>query len=783
MREECNMFCRKCGNQLGDGALFCSKCGTKVDVDIVASVADSVVTQNEQEKSEQSIYLQNQVSSESEPTMMQFVPAEEISAEENQIQEEIVSVQPVQVVPIQPAVQVAGDKKAEEAEEKADKVEKKSGKKGGIIIAAILATAVLGGGAFAYIAMNGNAKSTQTALIENDGSTNETGAVEDESLEELLSLIEQAEKSVEQLETKYAQINEHAYDSSETDVKWADYAAATDECYTEVLALKEQADAITGLDDNIKSAKDFYFNTVCDSRTSLFEIYDFISRYFKFFYDDILFIPEEADYDQWYDYYNDLYDWYLAAKEGYDSIGDVPNCLVDEWKRYGDTLDMAEYACYKYQYAVQNSDYLSLESAKNIDNRYFRSEFDENGDESFVCIESKVYDNIIGHAGGETTIANNQMNIAKLLADEIKEYADLDDEAKGSYEFEYDRTGKILVGDDRFEAVSTIYPSLYNSYDSFVTIKTATLSGTRTIVVEAEIPGFTQEYKETINLDSSYTEIPIKPPVLSGDIDLSVAKDAQIKLSLYEQDGTTLIIAKTFPVTIKSVNDVEWANDDFLTATEDNILCFLTPESDAIDTLKANAAKEIANITGGEVEMMPGYQETGYGHYVGTYLQASALMRAMYDMGVRYSMDPFSSSGSHQHVKLPEEVLAKQSGLCIETSLVIASALQSMDMHAMLVMPTGHAQVAVEVWNNGEGAGEYFLIETTCLEDDSNNDDRIRNYANYMIENGVEDINPDYRPIAYMNAEEWNEYIANDPNMYIIDCNDSRILGLTPFAH
>lgn len=62
-------------------------------------------------------------------------------------------------------------------------------------------------------------------------------------------------------------------------------------------------------------------------------------------------------------------------------------------------------------------------------------------------------------------------------------------------------------------------------------------------------------------------------------------------------------------------------------------------------------------------------------------------MNALYEMGVRYNMNPFSISGSNQHIQLPEDVIENQSGLCIETSLVIAGALQSANMHALLIFP------------------------------------------------------------------------------------------------
>lgn len=157
-------------------------------------------------------------------------------------------------------------------------------------------------------------------------------------------------------------------------------------------------------------------------------------------------------------------------------------------------------------------------------------------------------------------------------------------------------------------------------------------------------------------------------------------------------------------------------------------------------------------------------------------------MRAMYDMGVRYNMDGFSISGSNQHILFPTEVLEKQSGLCVETSLTVASALQSANLHAFLVFPPGHAQVAVEVWNDGsEGTGEYFLIETTALSDDNNNDDIYREYCNALLDNNPDDLSQDW-PIAYYSADEWQTYLSEN-GAYVIDCNDSQTLGLTPFAN
>ena len=179
-------------------------------------------------------------------------------------------------------------------------------------------------------------------------------------------------------------------------------------------------------------------------------------------------------------------------------------------------------------------------------------------------------------------------------------------------------------------------------------------------------------------------------------------------------------------------------------------------------------------MTEGRMESFAGYQGNQWDHRVITYLEAEGIMRALNVMGVRYNMDPFSLSNSNQHILFPSEVLETRSGLCIETSLVVASALQSAGMHAFLVFPEGHAQVAVETWS---GSGEYLLIETTALTSGNNSRQIFINGANSLINNQYPD-----GPIEYLTDSEWHEYLENEVE-YIVDCDDSTVLGLTAFSN
>ena len=534
--------------------------------------------------------------------------------------------------------------------------------------------------------------------------------------------------------------------------------------------LRTEAAALSGLDAKLKSAGDAYFSMLRDAREAHVEALTFLTDYIELYDNVLAYQPLEVDYDYLTEYSEALTDWLLEAREGYAAIS-YPSCVESEWKQYGEILDYNASIAEKVELAVEYNDWLRFYSTRYMSSRYIK-------------MEENQYNKLLDCIGSEIDHANNQWAIASRLAEEVHTYWELSPGERETYEFANDRTGKILLN---YDVVDTIYPSLYNTYDAFAIFKTGCISGTRSIVVEAEIDGFTQVYRESFNLDSSYKAIYIKPPALTGDLNLSSAKPAQLKITISEKDGT-LIDAKTFPVTLKSETDFDWYSDEYGSATQDNILCFLTPEAKAITDLKRTAAGEIKKITGGEVEKFWGYQiaNANWNQYLNTYLQAAGLMSALNEMGVRYVMNPFSISDSGQHITLPEDVIENRSGLCIETSLVVASALQSAGMHAFLVFPRGHAMVAVEVWNSGDNAGEYFLIETTAIEESADiemfNASANVLYSGYVPSAWEHDSYALREPVEYLDSDRWADYVENYFE-YVIDCNDSRLLGLTPFAN
>ena len=322
-----------------------------------------------------------------------------------------------------------------------------------------------------------------------------------------------------------------------------------------------------------------------------------------------------------------------------------------------------------------------------------------------------------------------------------------------------------------YEAVDAIYPSLYNTTDYILHVRATSEGGDRDVMIRAEVPGFTQVYEQKFSLGSQLTQFYIHPPVLTGELDLGSAKQAQIVFSVTDIDSGRPVIQDTLPIQIMSKFDMINYDPGLGLSSWDYYLSFLTPESPGVLELKRNAVDFVTGLTGGQLTMIQGYQDSGlFGSRIelNTYYQALALQGAMSEMGVRYNNAWYSMSQSGdkmlQRVQLPDDTLSSKSGVCIETSLTIASALQAAGMNVFLVFPPGHAQVAVELWPN---SGEYYLIETTILPVDGENVNSV---------------------VSYLTQQEWLDYIQNgygdgSGGCYVLNCGLATALGLLPLTN
>jgi len=335
-----------------------------------------------------------------------------------------------------------------------------------------------------------------------------------------------------------------------------------------------------------------------------------------------------------------------------------------------------------------------------------------------------------------------------------------------SYTYQHKKPEAII----EFTAVDNIFPSNYRTLESLVTFTGYCEYGEMDILIEAEVPGFTQNYKQKVHLGRQVTKLRIVPPLVTGDLDLNSEKMAQLVFSVTEIDTGRLLMQESKNIKLYSKFDMVWWTPEYGDANCDDILAWITPDSPEILKLKRDAIDYLSDISDGVLDMLLGYQDYDYFYdeYNNTWVQAVAIQGAMSDITkVRYNNSSFSIDQEvHQRIKLPGDTLNSRSGLCIETSLVMASALQSAGMRAMLILPPGHAQVAVEAWPD---TGDYFLIETTVLPMPKNQE-------------GWESV------VEYLTKDEWIGYITGEGvytygECYVLDCDIGASLGIRPMSN
>lgn len=353
---------------------------------------------------------------------------------------------------------------------------------------------------------------------------------------------------------------------------------------------------------------------------------------------------------------------------------------------------------------------------------------------------------------------------------ELAQYGEMLDDA---WQASYEVAGDILGGESsapsfECELTTEIYPNLYPSNNSIANIAITVTEPHANVIVEAQVDGFTQKYEQRHELDAGYTYLMVKPAPLSDLPDLSNSKDTQLTLKITDADTGETYVQKSEPVRLHSVYDVNWYTDDFGTASQFNILSWLRPESETVQAVNRAAIEWLEQAYGEDAAILPGYQN-GYGlpEIDTVAVQVGAIQAALSNYGLRYKTDSYSFD-AQQHVLTPDQVVASKSGLCIETSLLMASCLESLGMHAILSFPPGHAQVLVETWQD---SGQYLLVETTTLP-----------YSGFAFaEDGG--VAADQLIVAGITADNFNDYLVSygcetADDLYVVDCDLRAPMGM-----
>lgn len=335
-----------------------------------------------------------------------------------------------------------------------------------------------------------------------------------------------------------------------------------------------------------------------------------------------------------------------------------------------------------------------------------------------------------------------------------------------------------------FRAIERISPNLYGSLDSILDV-VVSVAHTQDVVIEVEVAGLTLAHTTKLTLQPGVNYFELKPELLPSLTaqDLESAFTTQINYSMTSPDGT-VVDAQSASVEVLTLYDYLWYNDNFGYAAQYELFAWLRSGHSSVDDLVRRAANYVSEWTDGQFYEINGYQ---YGDdWYGTLLQVAAIQKAFSDSDIAYVIDTYTPRAD-QRVLTPAAVFEKRQALCIESSLVMASALLSAGMHPMLIITPGHAQVAVETFND---SGQYFLIETTELPYAGL--DRTQDASSAWAWNGLVPVYNDGggnfswvenggSSDAWVRYFNWVEDFESDTygGIFVLDCYLQRILEIS----
>ena len=333
------------------------------------------------------------------------------------------------------------------------------------------------------------------------------------------------------------------------------------------------------------------------------------------------------------------------------------------------------------------------------------------------------------------------------------------------------------------DMIDRVAPNLYPSLDSAANVGITAYDNAHAVLVEAEVVVFTQKFEQRYDLAQGHNYLPVKPAMIPIQAlpNLTSNTTTQLNIKVTDADSNDVLAQESHEVELLSLYDFAWVNDEFGSTAAFDILAWLRPQASEVNAINRAAADVLAGWKIEPYSTIAGYQ---YGNDVfATLLQVAAIQKAISDAGVAYVMDAYSFT-SDQHVLTPDAVVQQKHGLCIETSLLMASCLMSAGMHPLLIITPTHAQVAVETY---AGSGNYFLIETIILPYSGVNlslDKTSGAFYNGLLASNTVAGTTHYWTTTG-SSDEWKAYLEHTSNgsgqfggNFVIDCSLQPIMCL-----
>ena len=278
------------------------------------------------------------------------------------------------------------------------------------------------------------------------------------------------------------------------------------------------------------------------------------------------------------------------------------------------------------------------------------------------------------------------------------------------------------------------------------------------VITESEIIGFSDKATNTVDVPANGTlHVTQNPRLTQASIDrLDIERPASFHLRVvYLQNGDEKVIMdETQNITVTARRDFPWSITGFTQQEDFNLLAaMVTPTDPNVEALIRAAANHTSDGT-----MAGGYEGDVNDSKNLVWERLSALWDAENDYKLTYINTTVTfASGTYQRIRLPYEVLNQQSGNCIETSVLFASAAEALSLQPIIILIPGHAFMGVRVDDTNSN---YYFIETTLIGRASFTD------AETTGEQEFKDAQP--------------HIVAGEEDYAMVDIGEARSAGINP---
>ena len=241
---------------------------------------------------------------------------------------------------------------------------------------------------------------------------------------------------------------------------------------------------------------------------------------------------------------------------------------------------------------------------------------------------------------------------------------------------------------------SAYYPSYVANHTTLFNVNYSS-SNPLTLLISVSIQGFSQVETHTVSTSTKTQITSFIPPLLNSQILHKWTAESNALVHVHVTDTANHeYYLNDSPLLIHSRWLMQWVASNRL-----RVAAWVTPNDPTIAQLVTSAANHLASQPTPAPPAMIGYTKATQ---QAVRDQVDAIFDTLrLDYQIRYVQEsvPYSGPGdtsiSTQRIKLPSEVLQQQSGMCVELTLLLASAVESIGLHAKIVIIPGHAFLGV----------------------------------------------------------------------------------------